>query len=110
MLTRETHARIYQGEITHNEYKELESAAKEEGISLREFILKAIRKYLENWDSRHSLDIEGVALNDGGIRVYLRVPYEKYSELDYLMKNRGTYIQELTRKAIKQQNQIGENR
>ena len=107
MLTRETHARIYQGEIGNNEYSELESAAKGEGIPLREFILKEIIIYLKNWDLICALDIEEVALNDGRIRFYLWIPYEKYVELDRLMKSSGTaYIQELTRKAMSQRNQI----
>ena len=104
MLTRETHARIYQGEITNNEYSELESAAKGEGISPRKFIIKEIRKYLKNWDSKHALDIEEVALDDGRTRFYLWIPYENYRELDQLMKARGSYIQDLTRKVIRQRN------
>jgi hypothetical protein len=110
MRTRETHARIYQGEINRNTCKELESVAKEKGISLRELILEVIGKYLGDWNSRYSLDIEAVALNSGGARFYLWVPYENCDELDHLIKTRGTYIQELTRKAIKQRNQIDENK
>jgi hypothetical protein len=105
MLTRETHARIYQGEINQNEYRKLESMAREKRISLRELFIELIRKYLKNWDARYSLDIEGVALNDGRTRFYLWVPYEKYSELVRLMRRNGAYVQELLSKAVSQQNQ-----
>ncbi|MBW1784314.1 MAG: hypothetical protein JRL30_26680 [Deltaproteobacteria bacterium] len=106
MPTRETHARIYQGEIDQSDYRELESVARGEGISPRTFILKEIIRYLKNWDLNCALDIEEVALNDGRTRFYLWIPYEKSAELEHLMKTRGTtHIQELTRKAIRQRNQ-----
>lgn len=98
MLKRETHARIYQGEINHNECREIERAAKEKRISLQELILGLIRKYLENWDSRRSLYIERVRLSNGGTRLYLWVPYENCDELNHLMKSKSTYVQELLRK------------
>ncbi len=100
MLTRETHARIYQGEITDNEYSKLKSSGKEESISLRELILETVRKYLEDWETKYSLDIEKVVLNNGSVRFYLWLPYQVCDKIDQLMKNRGTYVQELVRKAI----------
>lgn len=101
MPTRATHARIYQGEITETKYRELGSLEKRKGIPPRELILKAVGKYLENGDPKYSLDIEEVLLNDNRMRLYLWVPYERYGELDCLMKSRGAYIQELVRKAMK---------
>ncbi|MBW1678257.1 MAG: hypothetical protein JRJ79_17080 [Deltaproteobacteria bacterium] len=106
MLTRETHARIYQGELAESKYRALHLLAKQKDVSPCELILEAIRKYMENWDPKYSLDIEELVLNDGSVRFYLWVPYEKYGELDRLMKSKGTYIQELFRKAIRLRNQI----
>jgi len=92
MHTRETHARIYQYEITDNEYRELKRSAKQETISFHELILEIVRKYLENGDPKYLLDIEKWVLNDGGVRFYLWVPYEEYGELDRLMKSRGIHV------------------
>ena len=103
MHTRETHARIYQGEIEENQYRELKSGAEEEGVSLSKFILERINDYLKKWDPKYPLQLEEMALDDGRSRFYLWVAYEKYAELDHLMKAGGSCIQELTRKAIRQQ-------
>jgi hypothetical protein len=46
MLTREKHARIYQGELSAKEYSELKKSAKQENLSVRELTLDAIRESL----------------------------------------------------------------
>ena len=107
MPTRETHARIYQGEIDNNEYRELERSAKQRGIPLREIIVEAINKYLKKSNPKYPLDIEEMDLKDGSKRFYLWIPYENYNDLVHLMKTRGIiYIQELVRRAARQRNQI----
>ena len=107
MLTRETHSTIYQGEISQSKHSELESAVRGEGISPRKFILKEISNYLKNQNSKHALGIEDIALNDGRTRFYLWIPYQKFEELDHLMKITGIiHIQKLARKAIKQRRHI----
>jgi hypothetical protein len=110
MLTRETHARIYQGELSEREYIELRSVANHKGLPLRELILGAIKTYLENWEPRHSLDVEEAVLNEERVRFYLWLPYENLSELDRLMTSKGSYVQQLLKKAVKQRNQIVEKK
>jgi hypothetical protein len=100
MVTRETHARIYQGELSEKESSELKSAAKKKKLSLRELILDTITKYLENWEPQYSLDVEEVVLNDEHVRFYLWLPYEDLDELDHRMTGKGSYIQQLLKKAV----------
>jgi hypothetical protein len=99
MLTRETHARIYQGELSEKEYSELKSAANQKNLSLRGLVLEAMRKYLEDWEPRYSLDIEEVVLNDERLRFYLWLPYENLHDLDLLMASKGSYVQQLLKNA-----------
>ncbi|MBW2005785.1 MAG: hypothetical protein JRI72_14525 [Deltaproteobacteria bacterium] len=101
MLTRDTHARIYQGDLSKGEYDELQSLARQKNISVRDLLLDAIRAYLKNGKLRFSLNIEEVLLNTASVRFYLWLPYEIRDELDQFIKSRGTYIQEFIKKAIK---------
>jgi len=101
MIARDTHARIYQGDLSNSEYDKLKSLARRKNVSVRSLILDAIRKYLKDWNSRFSLNIEKVVLNNTSMRFYLWLPYEIRDEIDQFINNRGTYIQELIRKAIK---------
>lgn len=100
MLTRDTHARIYQGELPDNKYGELGVLAKQKGVSLHELILEAIRGYLEKGKPKFSLDVEEVALKSGDMRFYLWLPYEILEEIDHLIKNKGIFLHELVRKAL----------
>jgi hypothetical protein len=61
---------------------------------------KSVREYLENWEPRYSLDIEEVVLDEEHLRFYLWLPYENLDELDRLMKNEGSYAQQLLKKAV----------
>ena len=100
MLTRDTHARIYQGDLSRSKYDELQGLARQKNMTIQDLILDAIRKYLSDLKSEFSLDIEEVTLNNGGARFYLWAPYKIGDKLDRLMKSRGVYLQELVSKAI----------
>jgi hypothetical protein len=99
MLTRATHARIYQGELTTAEYEELNLLARKRSASVQTLILEAIRAYLKN-ELLASLDVELVETDSSGIRPYLWVPYDAHSKIELIMKEKGSYIQGLVRKSI----------
>ena len=101
MPTRNTHARIYQGEFTKEAYESIHNLADQNNIPVRDFILESIREYLNSWDPSHRLDFEEVFLNDASARLYLWMPYEICDELNRLMDSRGTYVQALLKRALK---------
>jgi hypothetical protein len=100
MPTRETHAKLYQGELTTAEYEELNLLARQRSASVQALILEAIRAYLKNDELLASMDVELVEINNSGVRCYLWMPYDTHSNIELIMKERGTYIQGLVRNSI----------
>jgi hypothetical protein len=100
MPTRETHARIYQQELSSTEYNALKGLAKQKKVSIQEFVLDRIRAYLGDWRSSSFLDVQEVITKEGSLRIYLWLPYDVCDELERLMKKRGSYVQELARRAV----------
>ncbi|MCD6298289.1 MAG: hypothetical protein J7M30_14170 [Deltaproteobacteria bacterium] len=64
----------------------------------------AVRKYLGDLGPGFSRDIEEVMLHNGSVRFYLWLAYQVCGEIDQMMKNRGTYVQDLVHKAIREYN------
>ncbi|MBW2065195.1 MAG: hypothetical protein JRJ03_09705 [Deltaproteobacteria bacterium] len=100
-LTRDTHARIYQGELDLSEYQDLELVSQNRKAPIRAIIKDLIKGYLGDWDKGKALDVEEVPLKDGRLRFYLWVPYEICDELDLKVSGKGIYIQKLVRNSLK---------
>jgi hypothetical protein len=114
MLTRDTHARIYQGDLSRSEHDKLQTLARQKNVTVRDLISDAINKSLRDLRSGFSQDIEEVMLHNGRLRFYLWLPYQVCGKIDRMMKNRNTYVQELVRQAIREYNKadpedIGQN-
>ena len=109
MLTRDTHARIYQGEVSRQRYEKLQSAAGNTGLSVREVVLAAVKEYLKNWEGTASMDIEEVVLSNDQIRFFLWLPFADCSELCRLMMSRGKDIHDVIHEAIKKAARIDIN-
>jgi len=101
MLTRDTHARIYQGELSKQRYEKLQSTAGSSRLPVREVVLSAVKDYLDEWQGAASVEIEEVVLSNSQIRFFLWLPYAYCSELRRLMTMRGKDVQDLVREAIK---------
>lgn len=101
MPKRDTHARIYQGELDPAEYCELKRLSGTNKTPIRRTLIDSIRAYLGNWDKGEDLDIEQLPLDDGKVRFYLWVPYELCDELDRAVAKKGTYIQKLLKSSLK---------
>jgi len=100
MITRDTHARIYQQDLPRNQLVELKRLASQMNMSDQKLILEAIRKFLGCWSSRFDLNIEKVLLKNGDMRFFLWLPYQILDELERLLKCKEIHIQELARSAI----------
>jgi len=100
-LARDTHARIYQGELILSEYRDLELVSQDMKVPIRTIIKDLINAYLGHWDKGKALEVEEVPLEDGRMRLYLWVPYEICDELDLKVSEKGTYIQKLVRNSLK---------
>jgi len=107
MLTRDTHARIYQGELSSQVYNRLLSMAGSSRLSVREVVSSAVKEYLNNWEGSASLDIEEVVISNDQIRFYLWLPYPDCPELDRFMTTRGRHVQDLVREAIRKASKAG---
>lgn len=101
-MDRDTHARIYQREISRDHYEMLRALASQKHTSVRKLLRDAIKQYLNDSESRSLLDVEEMETSCANVRFYLWLPYENVAELDQLMKKRGTCLQQLVLKAIKQ--------
>ncbi|MBW1717275.1 MAG: hypothetical protein JRJ77_15870 [Deltaproteobacteria bacterium] len=101
MLTRETHARIYQGELAAGKYEELNLLARQRSTSTEALILEAIRAYLKNDELMVSMNVELVPVNNCHVRCYLWLPYDTSSKVELMMKGKGTYIQGLVRTSLR---------
>ncbi|MBW1982742.1 MAG: hypothetical protein JRJ12_16165 [Deltaproteobacteria bacterium] len=108
MMTRDTHARIYQQELPRRLCRDLENIASSQGIHWRQLLVDCLRRYLGDWDGRQLLDLEDVPADEHNIRLYLWIPYEKCDELEQLLKSRGIQLQELTREALRTKGPGGE--
>lgn len=100
MLTRDTHARIYQGELSKCVCEELVRLARQNNTSAQALILEAIGAYLKNGELTSSVDVEMVETNGSRVRCYLWLPYDTCDKVELMMKGKGTYIQGLVRKSI----------
>ena len=100
MLSRDTHARIYQGEFSKREYEEILHLAGKRNASAQELILNAIAFYLKNGGLSKSLSVEMIMLDGPSLRVYLWLPYDMRDKIELMMKEKGSYIQVLVRKSI----------
>jgi hypothetical protein len=101
MLTRNTHAKVYQQELSQREYDRLEELAGEKNTSVREMILQAVAAYLQGRQPGTDLDVEAVPAAGGSMRLYLWIPYDRYDELCGQLKDRGLYVQELVIEALR---------
>ncbi|MFP3870326.1 MAG: hypothetical protein ACLFVT_05520 [Syntrophobacteria bacterium] len=100
MLTRKTHAKVYQQELSKSECDKLEELAGQKATSVHEVLLKALGEYLQHWQPGTDVDVEGVATADGSMRLYLWIPYDRYDELCRETRKRGLYVQELVLEAL----------
>ena len=101
MLTRDTHARIYQGEVSGPKLDILQKLSNKKKLSLSSLILFAITDYLKDRDFAGDLDIEAVKLSSENVRLYLWVPYKTYYELEKFMKIKGIDIRGLTIESLR---------
>ena len=85
MLSRDTHARIYQGELSSQRCEKLRSTGDSGCSSVKELVLSAVKDYLKNWEGTASLDVEEVVLSNDRIRFFLWLPYVHCSEFCHLM-------------------------
>ncbi|MBW1998174.1 MAG: hypothetical protein JRJ29_09450 [Deltaproteobacteria bacterium] len=99
-LSRDTHARIYQGELDSSEYGDLEQISQNRKVPIGTIIKGLINAYLGGWDKGKALEVEEFPLEDGKVRFYLWVPYEVCDELDLKVSEKGTYIQKLVRNSL----------
>jgi len=100
-LTRDTHARIYQGELDPADYDRLMDLSKAKKIPIRGILVDSVTAYLGDWDKGRVLDVEELILGDGSVRVYLWVPYELCDELERKALEKGTYLQKLIKNSLK---------
>ena len=108
MLTRKTHARIYQGELSRHDYARLRVLASHRDMPVRELILEALKDCLNGWPGWSLLDIERVLTGDNNVRLYLWIPYDNYEELCREIKKKGFYVQELALRAIREYDAKGD--
>lgn len=100
-LTRDTHARVYQGELNSADYEGLRDLSKARKIPIREILVDSVTAYLGDWDKGRALDVEELILGDGSVRLYLWVPYELCDELERRALKKGIYLQKLIKNALK---------
>lgn len=101
MVTRDTHARIYQHELSKQEYDQLHQLASSRQVSVKELLARSVKACLKKWGIENSIEIEELNVDDKKIRFYLWIPYTSLDSLEHETRKQRKHIQDVLRLVIR---------
>ena len=95
MVTRDTHARIYQHELSKQEYDRLHQLASSQQVNVNELLASSVKACLKKWGIQNSIEIEEITVDDGKVRFYLWIPYTCRDLLERVLRKKHKHIQDV---------------
>jgi hypothetical protein len=80
MVTRDTHARIYQHELSKQEYDRVHQLASRQQFNVNELLASSVNTCLKGWGIHNFVEIEEMTVDDEKIRFYLWISAAEHTK------------------------------